>query len=155
MESGNLADAIGTARSKGCSFGLRHFLHYAEHLTRARKVELAFRAQLLKCGQDIVCPVDVRIHCAEAVGETLGDKALGREMVALVELVAADDLKNAGIAIQIGRMERDAIHNMTNSSEAAFRFFQRDSAHQAMNLIARVQQVLRQITSILSRNPSY
>src|SRR5262245_51996905 len=155
MKSGNLADAIRTAWPKRCSFGLRHLLRSAEHLTRARKVELALGTQLLKSGQDIVCSVDVRIHRAEAVGETLGDKALGREMVALVELVATDDLKNAGIAIQIGRMERDAIHNMTNSSEPLFRFFQRDSAHQAMNLIARVQQVLRQITSILSRNPSY
>src|SRR4030095_14420541 len=129
MKSGNLADAIRTARSKRCSFGLRHLLHFAEHLTRARKVELAFRTQLLKRGQHIVCPVDVRIHCAEAVGETFGDKALGREMVAFVKLVPADDLKNAGIAIQVGWMKGDAIRKVTNSSEPLFRFFQRDSSH--------------------------
>src|SRR5262245_31433117 len=107
MKSGNLADAIRTTRSKRCSFGLRHLLHYTEHLTRARKVEFAFRTQLLKRGQHIVCPVDVRIHCAEAVRETFGDKTLGCEVVAFVKFVPADDLKNAGIAIEIGRMKRD------------------------------------------------
>ena len=60
-------------------------------------------------------------------------------MVAFVKLVPADDLKNAGIAIKIGRMKRDPIHNVTNSREPVFRLFQRDSSHCSMNFIARIQ----------------
>jgi hypothetical protein len=81
------------------------------------------------------------------------DLSQGFRRRALVKLVPADDLKNAGITIQIGRMKSDAIYKVTDSSERLFQFLQRDSPRQVMNLVVRVQQVLPQVTSILSRNP--
>jgi len=49
--------------------------------------------------------VDVDVHCGKAVGETFGDKALRREVVTLVEVVPADDVIDARITLECGRMK--------------------------------------------------
>jgi hypothetical protein len=50
--------------------------------------------------------VDVRVHRREAVGKAFGNERLRGQMVALVELVTADDVEDAGITFQTRRVQR-------------------------------------------------
>lgn len=94
--------------------------------------------------------VDVCIHRREAIGKTLGDKRLRRQVVTLVKLVAAKDLKDAGITFQAAGMKRQPIQQMTNASKSALRIFEGHTTHDSMDFIPERKQMLRQIATILT-----
>lgn len=94
--------------------------------------------------------VDVCIHRREAIGKTLRDKRLGRQVVTLVKLVAAKDLKDAGITFQAAGMKRQPIQQMTNASKSALRIFERHASDDSMDFISERKQMLRQIATILT-----
>ena len=80
--------------------------------------------------------IDVRIHRREAIGKTLGDKRLRRQVVTLVKLVAAKDLKDTGITFQAARMKRQPIQQMTNASKSALRIFEGHTTDDSMDFIS-------------------
>jgi hypothetical protein len=155
MKPGDLADAVWTAWAKRCGFGLWDLQHFAEHFTGTRKVEFAFRPQFLKCSQDIVRPVDVSIHGAKAIGETFGNETLRSKVVAFVEIVATEYVKDTRIAFQICRMKSQTIQYVMDSPESPLWLFHRHPSHQAVDFIPLIQQVLGKIASVLTRNTRY
>ncbi len=98
--------------------------------------------------------VDVRVHRREAIGKTLGDKTLGGEVVALVKIVATDDMKNAGITFQTCGMQSDLVQEMRDPVSASLGGFQRDAANEAVNLVTPRQKLFRQIAAVLSGDSS-
>src|SRR5688572_8067958 len=94
--------------------------------------------------------VDVCVHRREAIGKTLRDKRLSGQMVTLVKLVAAKDLKNAGITFQAAGMKRQPIQQMANASESALRIFQGHPPHHSMHFISERKQMFRKVTTILA-----
>ena len=132
---------------------LRHLSRLAEHLTRPRKVDLATRLRLADRRQHVVRPVDVGVHRREAVGEALSDKALSGQVVALVEIVLAEDLENAGVALQSPRMQRELRDQMRDARQPMAGVLQSDSPHQPVNLVPPLQQQLGEVASVLTGNP--
>jgi hypothetical protein len=81
---------------------------------------------------------DVGVHRREAVGERLGDERLRGEVVALVEVVAREDVEDRGVGLEARRVERDAVEQMADAREAARGVFERDAPDEAVNLVAEV-----------------
>src|SRR6185436_17391813 len=80
-----------------------------------------------------------------------GDERLRGKVVALVEFMAADDVENAGIAFQAGRMQRYAVEQVLDAGKASLRIFQRHPSHQPMHFVSEIEQVLSQVTAVLAR----
>ncbi len=106
IEPGNFADSVWAARVEPCPLGLRTFFHLAEHLARSGEVESAVRLRFSDGRKHVMRTVDIGLHRREAVIETLSDEALRGEVVALVELVAAENMEQAGVALQRSGMQR-------------------------------------------------
>src|ERR1700678_3100125 len=87
MEAGHLADAIRTARMERRAFLLGSLADVAEHFARTGEIKLAARLQLAQRRQHVMGAVDVGGHGGESIDKTLPNKALGRQMIALVELL--------------------------------------------------------------------
>src|SRR5438067_1067833 len=94
--------------------------------------------------------VDVCIHRREAVSKTFSDEALGREMVTLVKFVLTDDVEDARITLQARGVQVQQICKILNSRESSRRICERDSSDQAVNFIAKVEKMFRQIAAILA-----
>src|SRR5215213_75782 len=107
--AGHLADSVWAPRLKCSALCLRYLVDVAKHLARARKIKPALRPQLTQRREHVVSAVDVHIHRREAVGETLRHEALRREVIALVKVVFTEDVENAGVTFQAGRVQRYAI----------------------------------------------
>src|ERR1700677_466654 len=107
MEAGYLADAIWTSRMEIRAFPLGSLPHLAEHFARTREIELAARLQLAQRRQDVMGAVDVGGHGGESIDKALPNKALGGQMIALVELLFGEYAEHAGVTIQTGRMDLD------------------------------------------------
>jgi hypothetical protein len=52
-------------------------------------------------------------------------------------------------------VQRDAIQDVGQPAESCFGGFEGDTAHQAVNFIAETQQVIGQVTAVLSGNTGY
>ena len=59
--------------------------------------------------------VDVSVHRRESVRETFTDKRLRREVIALVELMTTENVKDAGIAFQASGVQRDLVQQMLDA----------------------------------------
>ena len=77
---------------------LGSFPNFPEHLTRSGKVEAAFRLELMHSGQQIVSTIAVGIHRRKAILKAFRYKALGSQVIALVDLAAAQDMEQTRIA---------------------------------------------------------
>src|SRR5687767_6793114 len=97
-----------------------------------------------------MCAVDVHVHRRKAVGEAFSDKALGRQVVTLIKVVLAQDLENAWITFETGWMECYAIEEMNDATEARVGCFQGYAAHQPVHLVPEAQQVVREVTPVLT-----
>jgi hypothetical protein len=71
-------------------------------------------------------------------------------VIALIETVSADNCKNRRVTFETGSMQLDAIQQVANASETAIRILECHAADQPMDLIAKRQQMLGQITAVLS-----
>src|ERR1700691_4133973 len=109
VETRYLTDTIGTSRMERGGFTLWSLPDLAEHFTRSGEIETALRLHLPQSRQNIVGPVDVGAHGGEAVGEAFAHKALSAQVIAFVKLLLSEDVKDAGVALQAGRMEMDAV----------------------------------------------
>src|SRR2546423_10760018 len=96
--------------------------------------------------------VDVCVQCRKTVRKTLGDEALSGEMVTLVELVPAENVKDGGIALKRRRVQRQLVEQMRNSGEAPGRIFEGDPAHQTMHFVAQAKQIFGEVASVLAGN---
>jgi hypothetical protein len=150
VEAGDLADAVGRARVEARRLRLRHLRHLAEHLRRPGEVEAAPGLKLAQRGEYEVRAVDVRVHRREAVGERLADERLRREVVALVELLAAEDVEDGGVRFQARRVHVDAVEQVLDAREAAPGVFERDAADEGVNLVAEVQKVFGEVAPVLA-----
>jgi hypothetical protein len=75
---------------------------------------------------------------------------LGRQVITLVKLVAAKDLKDTGIAFQAAGMKRQPIQQMTDASKPALRIFEGHTTNDSMDFITERKQMLCQIAAILT-----
>src|SRR5215212_4809455 len=146
--AGDLADSIRTARLKCSALRLRHLVDVAKHLARTRKVKTALWPQLTKRSQHVVSAVDV--HRGEAVGKTLSHEALRREVIALIKIVFAEDVENAGITFQAGWVQGYAIEYVGDATESGFRRIKSHTAHQAVHLIAQTQEIVSEVATVLT-----
>src|SRR6185369_13880629 len=95
--------------------------------------------------------VNVRVHRRESVAETLGHKRLRGQVVTLVKLMLGHYMKDTRITFHAGRVQGDLVHQVFNASEPVLRILHRHPANQPMDLIAQREQMLSQVTSVLSR----
>src|SRR5678815_3173191 len=100
MVTGDFTDSIRTARLKRGRLFLRHFVDVPEHLARPGEVKTTLRTQLTQRREHVVRAVDVRAHGRKAVSEALRHETLRREVITLVKIVFAEDVKNAGVAFK-------------------------------------------------------
>ena len=82
--------------------------------------------------------IDVHAHSGEAVRETLSYEALGSEMVALVEIVPADDMKNAGVALETARMELELVLQVSDPAEAPLGLLERHTPNDSVHFISEI-----------------
>src|SRR6476469_7801986 len=96
--------------------------------------------------------VDVGVQRRKLVFKGIGDKALRREMVALVGLHGLKHPVNARQTFERRRMQMQPVLDVQNSPEPMLGIFNGDASNNAMDLIAFFQQQLSEVRSILSGN---
>ena len=111
-------------------------MRLAEHFTRSREIKSTLRLQLFERGQHVMRPIDVRIERRETVRETLRHETLRRQVIALIELVTAEHMKDARVTLQTCSMQNQSILQMQYPPKSLLRRLERHSPHQTMNLIA-------------------
>lgn len=99
--------------------------------------------------------IDVGIHGGETIGKAFGHEALRGQVVTLVEIVAADHMKDTGITLQARGMQRDSIEQVVDALGASLRDFQRHATNQSMNFVPQTKQMFRQVTTVLTRDSCY
>src|SRR5262249_31724563 len=104
VKSGHLADSVRAAWLKCSGLFLRYVVDVPKHLAGACKVKTTFGPQLPERRQHVVRAVDVHIHRGKPVREAFRHETLCREVVALVKIMVAENVKNAGITLEAGRM---------------------------------------------------
>src|SRR6185503_14263501 len=97
-----------------------------------------------------MCAVDVCAHGRKTVGEAFGDEALRRQVITFVEVILADDAKDARVTFERRGMQFQIIEYVNNPTKAALGVFKRNSTHKAVHFIAQFEQVFGQITAVLS-----
>src|SRR5258706_9860211 len=113
LESCNFANSIRTTRMKGGRFPLWHFPHLAEHFARAGKVKPALRPQFSHRREHVMRAVNVGVHGREPVGEALSNETLCSQVVAFIEMMAANNIENARITFQAGGMQTDLVEEVS------------------------------------------
>src|ERR1051326_1430661 len=96
--------------------------------------------------------VDVHVHGRKAVGKAFRHKTLGREVITLVKIVFAEDMKNAGVTLETGRVQRDPVQQVMYATEPCFGSFERHAPHQSVDFIAQTQEIIGKVTPILTSN---
>src|SRR6185295_12175761 len=100
MMAGDFTDPIRTAWLKRSRLFLRHFVDVPKHLARAGEIKTTLRPQLTQRGQHVMRAVDVRAHGRKAVSEAFRHETLRREVIALVKIVFAENVEDAGVAFK-------------------------------------------------------
>src|ERR1044072_827274 len=108
MVTGDFTDSIRTARLKRSRFFLRHFVDVPKHLARSGEIKPTLRAQLAQGGEHVMRAVDVCAHRREAVCEALCHETLRRKVIALVKIMLAENVEDAGVAFKPGRVTGEA-----------------------------------------------
>src|SRR5207302_11348789 len=94
--------------------------------------------------------VDLLVHRQESVRESSTDQRLCREVVALVELMTSENVKDARIAFQAGGVQGYLVQQILDAIESASRIFERHAPHQPMHFIAEREQKFGQVTAVLA-----
>src|SRR5262249_30577626 len=140
IKSGDFADSIRRSRMKAGRFVLRNLLDLSEHFAGPREVKMAGRYNVLKCCENKMRTIDVRLESGKLIVEGIAHEALSREMIAFVQENFAEDLIDAREAFERGRVKLDAVEQMRDAAQAPHRIFQGDAPHQSMYFIALGQQ---------------
>jgi len=64
-------------------------------------------------------------------------------------------VENAGVALKTGRVQRDAVHEVSDAAKPRFGDFQGHAADQSVHFIPQTQEVICEVTAILAGNSSY
>ena len=94
-------------------------------------------------------PVDVRVDCRELVLERIAHEALRSQVVALIGLNRADHAENTREAFQRRWVKLDAIEHFPEPPQVGPRILQGYPPDETMDLVAFLQQELRQIGPVL------
>src|ERR1044072_1320830 len=94
--------------------------------------------------------VDVCAHGRTPVCEAFGNEALRRQVITFVEVMLADDVKDARVTFERRGMQVQMIEYVNNPAKSALGVFERNSTHKAVHFIAQFEQVFGQITAVLS-----
>ena len=124
-----------------------------EHLARAGEIEAARGREGLDHGQQVVGAIDIDVEGGELVVEGVAYKALSRKVIAFLRLHVLDHPVEAGVAFQGGGMQHQAVADVAETGEAMVRVLEGDAADHPVNLIALLEEELRQIGAVLTRNP--
>ena len=116
------------------------------------------RTYLAHTRQHVVRSIDVRVDGRKLVLDGIADETLRGQVIDLIRLHSGYDLVETRVALQRGGMQLDSFEDVSNAPEPVFRILQRDSADDAMDVIAFLDQELSQIGTILAgytRNQSF
>jgi hypothetical protein len=83
---------------------------------------------------------------------------LRRQMIALVELILAENVKDAGVTVEIGGMDLDFVQDASQSAETVLGLLERNPPDQTVDFISQTEQMFRQVTTVLasdSRNERF
>src|SRR5262245_6477404 len=111
---------------EGSRFRLGRLGDISKHLTGGRKVKPTVGRTVPKRGQDTVCPVDIGVECREFVLKRTGDKALRRQVIALVRLHSLKGAIHTGQAFQGSCMKMEAILERQEAPESVLRILDCD-----------------------------
>src|SRR5678815_3895822 len=111
MVTSDFTDSIRAARLKRSRLFLRHFVDVPKHLARSGEVKTALRPQLTQRGEHVMRAIDVRAHGRKAVGKAFRHETLRGEVIALVKVVFAEDVEDAGVTFETGRVQGDAVQD--------------------------------------------
>src|SRR5262249_27887692 len=137
LEPSNLTDPIRWARVKRSGLALRRLLNLAEKLQGPRRVKTGFRVKFLERGQHIMRAVYVDVHCREPILKTLGNEALRRQVITLVEFMTADDIEDTRVTLQAAGMQLKPVEQVTDARKSALRIFEGDASDDAVDLVAQ------------------
>ena len=132
-------------------FTKRVCLTLAKHFARSGEIEPALRLHLSQSRQNIVSAVDIGAHGGETIGEAFAHKALSAQVIAFIKLLLGENVKDAGVALQTGRMEVDAVQTTVQAAETLAGLLERDASNQSMHLIAPNPIGIRQDNFRLAR----
>src|SRR6185437_4075555 len=90
----------------------------------------------------------------KAVSEALGHETLRRKVITLVKIVFAKDVENAGVAFKAGRVQGDAVQQVLDAAEPRLGRFEGHAANQPVYFITQTQQVIGEVTAILTGDSS-
>ncbi len=71
-------------------------------------------------------------------------------MVTLFKAIPADNVKNAGVALQARGVQVNAIEQMLDAVEAPFRIFESDASYEPVHFVAKREQGPARITAVLT-----
>ena len=144
----DLRHAVWASRIEWRRLTLRRFVHLAEHLARAGLIEPGVRRRLLHCLE----------HARHAEGREFAgehrlcpgrlDEALRGEVVDLIRLVVAHDIRERCLIEQICRHQLDVIDEVTNPLIRCGRA----SPYNADHLVTLLEEELGEIGAILTRD---
>src|SRR6185369_13711392 len=154
MVTGDFTDSVRAARLKRSRLFLRHFVDVPKHLARSGEVKTALGPQLTQRGEHVMCAIDVCAHGRKAVSEAFRHETLRCEVIALVKIVFAEDVEDAGVALKTGRVQCDSVQEMCDAAEPRLRGFEGHAADQPVYFITQTQQVIGEVTAILTGNSS-
>jgi hypothetical protein len=154
VKSRDLTDPVRTAWLKCRALVLRHFTYIPKHLTRPRKVKTTIGPKFTQRREDEIRAIDVRSHGRKAVSKTFRHEVLRRQVVTLLKIMFAEDMEDAGVTLEIRRMQDDVVQQVTDTDKSCLRSFEGHPPHQPMDLITQAQKIFGQVTSILPGNSS-
>ena len=96
--------------------------------------------------------LDVRQKRGEGVLKRIGDETLRRQVIKLVRVDLSDAGVNAGKALQTGGVKLDLVEDRRKPRKAMGRILQRRSPHQAVDLVALLQQQFGKVGAVLAGN---
>ena len=68
--------------------------------------------------------------------KTLGHETLRCQVITLVKVMPADDVKDARVTLQTRRVEHNLIQQVSDPGESSFRIFESYAPDQTVNLVA-------------------
>jgi len=75
-------------------------------------------------------------------------------VITLFKIVLANDVVNAGITLERGRVKNQSIDDVGKTTKASFGGFERNSANDSVDLITQAQKVFCKITAVLPGDTS-
>src|SRR5580698_236883 len=135
---------------KASSFILRGLVRFAEHLAGAGEVEARVGAGIFETREHVMGAVNIDVHGGELVVKRITDEALRREVIALVRLYLEEDTVETREIFKRRAVKVNLAEQMLDSRHSVGWVLQSDPPHDAVNLIAFLQQELGEVRPVLA-----